>query len=61
MESAIKDQHKFFWYVYKQFNVFFYFLFWLQVILNEIYQRIVELEINVKMLVPCQSALVLLR
>ena len=39
----------------------FWFLIWLQVILNKIYQRIVELEINIEMLVPCQSALVLLR
>ena len=39
----------------------FWFLVWLQVILNEIYQRKVELEINIKLLVPCQSALVLLR
>ena len=46
--------------VYKQFIVF-WFLVWLQDILNEIYQRMVELEINIKMLVSCQSALVLLR
>ena len=39
----------------------FFIIVWLQVILNEIYQRKVELEINIKMLVPCQSALVLLR
>ena len=39
----------------------FWFLVWFQVILNEIYQRKVALKINIKMLVPCQSALVLLR
>ena len=39
----------------------FWFLVWLQVVLNEIYQRKVELDINIKMLAPCQSALLLLR
>ena len=60
MESAIKMSTQFFCMYINNLMCFLFFI-WLQVNLNKIYQRIVELEINIKMLVPCQSALVLLR
>ena len=46
-------------YVYRQSNFFKNVFSVIIGDLNEIYQRMVELEINIKMLVPCQSAFLL--
>ena len=44
MESAMKEWGEIFLYVHEQFSSFLFFSVWLQVILNEINQRLVELK-----------------
>ena len=50
MEIEIKAQSI---YIYMNNSKGFWFSVWLQVILNEIYQRMIELEININSQLRC--------